>query len=81
MALARGDHRARSRCSSRRRALQPENLEAAAFVRRHFRDRCLRRRAVPEEEGFVKIFPALAEIKERYRRVFAPRPPAAGAAR
>ena len=57
--------------------LQPGNLEAEAFVRRHFRDRCLRQEPVPEEAGFVKIFPALAELRERYCRVFAPRLPAA----
>lgn len=73
VALARGDHRGALAALERAARLQPENPEAAAFVRRHFRDSCRRQESFEEEAGFVKIFPALAEIKERYCRVFAPR--------
>jgi len=77
VALARGDHRGSLSWLEQAARLQPENLEATAFVRRHFRDSCQRQESFEEEAGFVKIFPALAEVKERYCRVFAPRPPAA----
>ncbi len=77
VALARGDHREALASLEHASRLQPENLEAEAFVRRYFRDRCLRQEPLPEEARFVRIFPALAELKERYCRVFAPRPPAA----
>jgi Tfp pilus assembly protein PilF len=79
VALERGDHRAALVALERAARLQPENPEAAAIVRRHFRDACRRQEPFAEEEGFVKVFPALAELKERYCRVFAPRRPAAEA--
>lgn len=77
VALARGDHRGALASMEQAARLQPENPEAAAFVRRYFRDSCQRRESFGEEAGFIKIFPALEEIKERYCRVFAPRRPAA----
>jgi tetratricopeptide (TPR) repeat protein len=77
VALARGENREALGLLERAARLQPENPEAAAFVRRRFRDHCLQRDAMPEEEGFVKLFPALAEVKERYCRVFSPRRTAA----
>jgi len=80
VALARGDYRAALVALEQASRLQPENPEAEAFVRRHFRDRFLRQEAIPEEAQFVKIFPALAEIRERYYRVFLPRRPAPGEA-
>ena len=76
VALARGDHREALSWLEQAALSQPENLDAEVFVRRRFRDHCLRQDPIPEEAGFVKIFPALAEIKERYCRVFAPRRPA-----
>jgi hypothetical protein len=30
----------------------------------------MRRETVPEEEGFIAVFPSLGEIRERYRRLF-----------
>lgn len=78
VALARGDRRGALAAFDSAARLQPENLEAAAIVLRHYRDSCLRQEAFEEEAGYLKIFPALAEIKERYCRVFAPRRPAAG---
>jgi len=75
VALARGDHRGSLSFLEQASRAQPENPEAEAFVRRHFRDRCLRQDPMPEEEGFTRLFPSLAEIKERYCRLFAPRPP------
>jgi len=77
VALARGDYREALGQLEQASRVQPGNFEAEAFVKRHFRDRYLRQDPVPEEAGFVKIFPALAELKERYYRVFAPRLPAA----
>ena len=76
VALARGEYRLALASMEQASSLQPENLEAEAFVRRLFRDRCLRQDPLPEEAGFVKIFPALAQIKDRYCQVFAPRRPA-----
>jgi len=76
VALARGDHRGALASMEQAARLQPENPEAAAFVWKHFRDSCQRQESFAEEAGFVKIFPALAETKERYCRVFAPRLPA-----
>ena len=76
VALARGEHREALSWLEQAALLQPENLEAEAFVRRRFRDHCLRQAPIPEEAGFMKIFPALAEIKARYCRAFDPRPPA-----
>ncbi len=78
VALARGDHRAALASFEQAARLQPENPEATAFVRRYFRESCRRQESFEEEAGFARIFPALAEIKERYCRVFAPRQPAAG---
>ncbi|MHB8835557.1 MAG: redoxin domain-containing protein [Candidatus Methylomirabilia bacterium] len=77
VALARGDHRGALASMEQAARLQPENPEAAAFVRRYFRDSCQRQESFGEEAGFVKIFPALAEIRARYCRVFDPRRPAA----
>lgn len=77
VALARGEHREALESLEQASRLQPGNFEAEAFVRRHFRDRYLRREPLPEEAGYVKIFPSLAELKERYDRVFAPRAPEA----
>lgn len=74
--LARGDHRSALVSMEQAHRLLPESPEAEAFVRRRFRDHCLRQDPMPEEAGFVKIFPALAEIKERYCRVFDLRRPA-----
>jgi tetratricopeptide (TPR) repeat protein len=76
VALARGEHRGALAFLEAASRAQAENLEAEAFVRRHFRDRYLRQEPIPEEEGFIRIFPALAELKERYLRVFAPHLPA-----
>jgi hypothetical protein len=39
-------------------------------VRRHFRDRWLRRESALEDDGFVAIFPMLGEVRERYRKLF-----------
>lgn len=80
VALARGDHRGALAALEQAVRLQPENPEGKAFVRRHFRDSCQRQEPFAEEAGFAKLFPALAEVRERYCRVFAPRPPAAGEA-
>ena len=74
--LARGDHRGALASMEQAARLQPENPVAAAFVWRYFRDSCQRQESFAEEAGFVKIFPALAETRERYCRVFAPRLPA-----
>jgi hypothetical protein len=76
VALARGEHRLALASMEQASRLQPGNLEAEAFLRRFVRDRCLRQEPLPEEAGFVKIFPALAEVKERSCRLFAPRRPA-----
>jgi len=68
--LARGDRAGALALFKEARALQAENPEGEAFVRRHFRDRWLRRETTPEDEGFVAIFPYLGEIRERYRKLF-----------
>ena len=80
VALARGDHRGALAALEQAARLQPQNPEAAAFVRRHFRDSCQRQEPFEEEAGFVKIFPELAETRDRYCRLFAPRRPAEGVA-
>ena len=69
-ALARGDRAGALALFQEARALQAENPEGEAFVRRHFRDRWLRRESTPEDEGFVAVFPVLGEIRERYRKLF-----------
>jgi peroxiredoxin/Flp pilus assembly protein TadD len=69
-ALARGDHAAALVLFTAARALQVDNPEGEAFVRRHFRDRWMRREQVAEEEGFIALFPALGEMRERYRKLF-----------
>jgi Tfp pilus assembly protein PilF/peroxiredoxin len=76
VALARGEHREALRLMQQASRMQPQNLEATALMLRHYRDRCQRRLPLPEEEGFVAVFPALAELRERYCRLFAPRPQA-----
>jgi len=77
VSLARDDHRTALVSLERAARLQPQNPEAAAFVRRHFRDSCLRQEAFEEEAGFVRLFPELAEVRERYCKVYAPHPAAA----
>jgi tetratricopeptide (TPR) repeat protein len=68
--LARGDYAAALVQFQAARALQAANPEGESFVRRHFRDRWMRRETVPEEEGFIATFPDLAEIRNRYRKLF-----------
>lgn len=70
VALARGERAAALGLFREARALQPDNPEGEAFVRRHFRERWLRREVVPEEDGFVDLFPALGELRERYRGLY-----------
>jgi tetratricopeptide (TPR) repeat protein len=69
-ALARGEHAAALGLFREARALQPENPEGEAFVRRYFRERWMRRETVPEEDGFIEVFPALGEVRERFRKLF-----------
>jgi tetratricopeptide (TPR) repeat protein len=81
VALARGDHRGALALLEQAVRLQPQNPEATAYIRRHFRESCQRQEPFEEEAGFAQLFPALAEIRARYCRVFAPeRPRAAEAA-
>ena len=70
VALARGDYAGALAQFQAARALQAVNPEGESFVRRHFRDRWMRRETVPEEEGFITAFPALGETRERYRKLF-----------
>lgn len=69
-ALARGERAAALGFFREARALQPENLEGEAFVRRHFRERWMRRETVAEEGGFIEVFPELGEMRERFRKLF-----------
>ena len=73
VALARGDHKGALGLLEQAARLQPENPEATAFVRRYFRDSCQHQESFEEEAGYVKLFPALAEVKERFCRIFPPR--------
>jgi tetratricopeptide (TPR) repeat protein len=70
VSLGRGDHAGALAQFRAARALQAANIEGESFVRRHFRDRWMRRETVPEEEGFITVFPALGETRERYRKLF-----------
>jgi tetratricopeptide (TPR) repeat protein len=70
VALARGDRAGALALFKDARALQDDNPEGEEFVRRHFRDRWLRRESSPEDDGFVAVFPSLGEIRERYRKLF-----------
>jgi tetratricopeptide (TPR) repeat protein len=69
-ALASGENAAALGLLREARALQPENPEGEAFLRRHFRERWLRRETVPDEDGFVGLFPDLGEMRERFRKLF-----------
>lgn len=69
-ALARGDRAGALALFRDARRLQADNLEGEARVRRHFRERWMRREAFPEDDGYAALFPALAEMRERYRRLF-----------
>lgn len=68
--LARADRAGALALFREGRALQAENPEGEAFVRRHFRDRWLRRESSPEDDGFVAVFPSLVEVRESYRKLF-----------
>ena len=70
VSLARGDYAAALAQFQAARALQAANPEGESFVRRHFRDRWMKRETVPEEEGFITVFPALGETRERSRKLF-----------
>ena len=69
-ALARGDRAGALALFREARALQPDNPEGEAFVRRHFRDRWLRRETAPEDQDFIAVFPFLGELRERYRKLY-----------
>ena len=69
-ALARGDRAAALALFREARALQPGNPEGEAFVRRHFRERWMRRETVPDEDGFIEVFPELGEVRERFRKLY-----------
>ena len=69
-ALARGERASARALFEAARALQADNPEGEAFVRRHFRERWLRRESSPDDDGFVALFPALGELRERYRKLF-----------
>jgi peroxiredoxin Q/BCP len=66
VALARGDRAAALADLREARELQPENVEGEAWLRHWVRDRCLRQDAGADDEAIVQLFPALAEIEERY---------------
>jgi peroxiredoxin len=68
--LARGERAAALALFREARTLQPQNPEGEAFVRRHFRERWMRRETVPEEDGFVEVFPDLGEVRERFRKLY-----------
>ncbi len=70
VALARAEYPASLALFKAARAAQNQNPEGEGFVRRHFRGRWLRRESVPEEDGFVAVFPDLGEIRESYRKLF-----------
>ena len=56
---ARGSRRGSLHCSRRPRALQAENPEGEAFIRRHFRDRWLRRESTARGRGVYRDFSVL----------------------
>jgi len=76
-ALASGESAAALGLLREARVLQPENPEGEAFLRRYFRERWLRRETIPDEDGFVGLFPDLGEMRERFRRLFGAAGPAA----
>jgi tetratricopeptide (TPR) repeat protein len=69
-ALARGDYPGALASFKAARALQLDNLEGEGYVRRHYRDRWMKRETVPEEDGFIAVFPPLGELRDRYRKLF-----------
>jgi thioredoxin-like negative regulator of GroEL len=70
VALARGDRAAALALFKDARAIQAANLEGETFVRRYFRDRWMRRETSPEDDAFVAVFPALGEMRERFRNLY-----------
>lgn len=70
VALARGDRVAALPLLAAGRALLPEHPEGEAYVRRHFRDRWMRRETAPEDDAFVAAFPALGDVRERFRNPY-----------
>lgn len=68
--LARGDRAAALAFFRDALALQPSNPEGEAFVRKHFRDRWMRRETATEDDAYAAAFPALAEVRERFRNLF-----------
>ena len=70
VALARGDRAAALPLFKAALVLQPSNTEGEAYVRKHFRDRWMRRETTPEDDAFVAAFPALGEMRERFRNLF-----------
>jgi len=51
-------------------SLQPGNLEAESFLRRRFVEIWRQGGTPQEEEGFVALFPALEDLRGRYRKMF-----------
>ena len=39
-------------------------------MRRYVRERWMRRETVPDEDGFIEVFPELGEVRERFRKLY-----------
>jgi hypothetical protein len=51
-------------------ALPPESPEAEAYLRSYLKTTWIRRETPPHEEELVSLFPSLAELRDRYRRMY-----------
>jgi tetratricopeptide (TPR) repeat protein len=68
--LSRGETGEALEWMKRAYALQPQNAEAEAWLRRHLTGIWLRGESAPLEDDLVALFPSLAELRDRYRRMF-----------
>lgn len=68
-ALARGDAAAAARSLAAAGVRPGSAPEAEAYVRRWLRVRWLRGEDVPAEDELVRVFPALEELRGRYRNL------------
>jgi tetratricopeptide (TPR) repeat protein len=68
--LARGEIGEALEWMSRAFALQPQNAEAEAWLRRYLKGVWLRGESEPMEDDLVALFPSLGEMRDRYRKMF-----------
>jgi tetratricopeptide (TPR) repeat protein len=70
VSLSRGDVESALEWMVKASSLPPESPEAEAYLRSYLKTAWIRREAPPHEEELVSLFPSLAELRDRYRKMY-----------